>query len=170
MTASPIIYEWDGEAFAPLPRFARQCDHDYVIGQRYHMQAVEERSAKQHRMYFATLRDMWLSLPEDLADRHPSVEHLRKASLCATGHCNEMQIACASNAEALRTIATIRALDDYAVCVVRGSVVLVRTAHSQSTAAMGAERFKASMDAVLHHVSGLLGVDAADLERHRSAA
>lgn len=169
MESAPLIATWDGEAFAPLPRYAKECDAAFVIGERYRVEFIEERSAKSHRQYFASLKEGFDNLPEEIADRYLSVEHLRKAALCATGFCNEMQIACASKAEALRTVATIKALDSYAICAVRDSVVFVRTAHSQSTRAMGREKFEASKQAVLSYVAGLIGVEREALSQARAA-
>lgn len=169
MDTAPLIAEWDGEAFCPLPRYAKECDNAFVVHQRYRIEIIEERSAKAHKFYFASLKEAWDNLPEDIAQQHPSVEHLRKSALCAVGHCNEMQIACSSNAEARRTVATIKALDSYAVCAIRGNIVLVRTARSQSTRAMGRDVFMDSMRQVLDHVASLIGVSRDDLQKARAA-
>ena len=159
---APILYRWDGEAMAPLPRFAARCDQTFVVGETYRLAAVEERSMRSHGHYFARLGDYHGSLPDHLAERFPTVEHLRKWALIQAGYCNRAEIVCRSNAEAVRTVATIKALDAYAVAVVRDNTLVVLTAQSQSTKAMGAKMFQESKDKVFGVLDDLLGLKERD--------
>lgn len=169
MTA-PVHCVWDGEAFAPLPRFAKLCDREFVIGQPYPLVVQEERSQAAHNHYFAAIQEGWKNLREDVAERFPTAEHLRKYALCKAGFADERSIVCASKAEAQRIAAFVRPMDEYAVIVVRDATIRVFTAKSQSMRAMGKADFSASKEAVLDIVSGMIGVKAGDLKAHSEAA
>jgi len=78
---TPVLFSWDGEAMQPLgERMAKLCDEQFVIGMRYRLVEYEDRSSKSHNHYFASLAEAWNNLPEDMAERFPSPEHLRKYS------------------------------------------------------------------------------------------
>lgn len=164
------VYTWAGDGFTPLPRFAKACDKEFVVGQRYHMEAIEERSAVSHRHYFAAIHDAWLNLPEGEAERFPSSEHLRKWALIKAGFADERSVVCASNAEANRIAAFIRPFDGYGVVVVREATVKVYSAQSQSLKAMGKVEFQRSKQAVLDIVAALIGVDAKALSQQSGVA
>lgn len=166
MSSAPLIFEWDGEAMVPLPRFARRCDAEYVVHQHYRLAVVEDRSAKSHSHYFASLDEAWLNLPEEYGDRWPSSEHLRKWALIQAGYRDERTFVAASKAEALRLATFLRPMDEYAVIVVRESVVVVLTAQSQSLKAMGRKEFGESKRKVLDIVWNLSGLSHADAGKH----
>ena len=165
-----IPTSWDGDAFVPLRGFRLRCDREFVVGQHYVLEAIEERSAASHRHYFAAINEAWKNLPERVADRYSSPEHLRKAALIHEGYRDERSIVCASKAEAQRVAAFIRPMDSYAVVVVREAVVIVYTAQSQSMRAMGKAAFAKSKDAVLDYVAGLIGTPREALNQAGEAA
>lgn len=169
MNLAPLLFDWTGEAFKPLPRFANYCDQELVIGERYRLEVLEERSAKSHRHYFAALKEAFDNLPDAIAQNFSDVENLRKYALCMTGYCNDFAIACASAAEARRTVVTIKNLDSFAVATIDGTVVRIRTAKSQSTKEMGKEAFAASKSAVLSYVASMIGVTPDALQQSRAA-
>lgn len=168
--SAPLTYAWDGEAFAPLPRFAKHADKEFVIGQNYRLEVQEERSAISHRHYFASLHEAWLNLPEVHAERFATEEHLRKYALIKAGYRDERSIVCASKAEAQRVAAFIRPMDEYAIVTVHDATVIVYTAKSQSSKAMGKQAFQESKQAVLDIVSQLIGVPQTTLEREGQRA
>jgi hypothetical protein len=161
---------WTGEAFEPLPGFRKRADAAFVVGQVYHMEPIEERSARTHKHYFFCINEAWQSMPEDFAERFPTPEALRKFALIKAGFADSRQIVAASKAEALRLAAFIRPMDEYAVVSVSGAVVTVWTAQSQSMRAMGKDRFKASKDGVLAAIEELLDLDPGTLGKQREAA
>ena len=163
MTSLPIMAEWDGEGFRPLPRFRKQCDAEFVVGERYRLETVEERSAASHRAYFATVNEAWANLPEDQADRFPTPTHLRKFALIKCGFADERQIVCRSAAEAVRLSAFIAPMDAYALVVARGPVVTVWCAKSQSLRAMNKDEFLRSQNAVREFIAAMIGVPAETL-------
>ena len=169
MSTAPILATWDGDNFQPLRRFRKTCDALFIIGCRYRVQIEEERSAKSHAHFFATLHDLWLSLPDDQAERFQSVEALRKYALIKGGFADSRQFVAASKAEAQRLAAFIRPCDEYALIQVREATVTVWTAQSQSRKAMGAKDFQRSKEAVLEYASSLIGVSPSQLERERAA-
>lgn len=166
MTALPINCIWDGEAFVPAGTYwAKKADEEFVVGQRYRIGEYHDRSPASHNHQFAWLNEAWQSLPDELYDQYPSPEHLRKFALIAKGHCTMVQHACASNAEALRLAAAIRPYDTYAVVSVRGPVVTVYNAVSQSVKAMDGPQFQKSKQDVIDFVADLLGVAPDDLRK-----
>ena len=161
---------WTGEAFEPLPGFRKRADAAFVVGQVYHMETVEERTARTHKHYFACVNEAWQSLPEDFAERFATPDHFRKFALIKAGFADSRQIVAASRSEALRLAAFIRPIDEYAVVSVSEAVVTVWTAQSQSLRAMGKERFKASKDGVLAAIEDLLDLEPGTLGQQREAA
>jgi hypothetical protein len=161
---------WNGDSFEPLPGFRKRADAAFVVGQAYHMETVEERTARTHRHYFACVNAAWQSLPDHLAGQHPTPDHLRKFALIKAGFADSRQIVAASRAEALRLAAFIRPMDEYAVVSVSEAVVTVWTAQSQSMRAMGKERFKASKDGVLAAIETMLDLEPGTLGQQKEAA
>lgn len=167
---SPFISTWDGESFIPLQRFARQCDREFVIGQQYRLVENEERSRASHNQYFASIHEAWLNLPEEIAHRFPSPDHLRRWALIQAGYRNERTIVAGSPDAANEIAAFIEDIDDYAVVVVHGNLVSHCTAKSQSTKAMGKTVFQDSKRKVLDVISNLIGVSAGDLHSNADQA
>lgn len=165
MTAPPIPCVWRGDAFHPLPNFHKLAAEHYGAGEVVDLVAVEDRSAKSHAHYFACVNEAHHNLPEELTERYPTAEHLRKWALIKTGFRDERTIVCSSKAEALRLAAFIRPMDGYAVVTVREAVVTVYTARSQSMKAMGKEEFQRSKEATLGALAEVLGVEPAALAR-----
>jgi hypothetical protein len=170
MTAPPLPCQWDGEAFRPLPRFARIADKHYVVGETYSLVTHEERSEASHRHYYAALHEVWQNLPDPWATMFPTSEHMRKHALIKAGYCDQRSIACASKAEAQRVAGFIRPMDEYAVVIASEAVVTVYTAKSQSYRAMGRKDFYASKEAVLGWCASLIGTTADELQRAGEAA
>jgi hypothetical protein len=159
--APPLLCTYDGESFIPLqPRLA---DRHFVAGESYPLIVHEPRSTATHNHFFAVVADAHMNLPEELAERLPTPEHLRKYALIRAGYRDERSISCASKAEALRVAAFVKPMDEFAVVTVVGAVVTVYTAKSQSTRAMGARVFAESKEAVLTVLAGLIGTDPATL-------
>src|SRR3990167_6426251 len=168
---SPFLFLWDGESMVPPDKFwAKRADRRYVPGETYRLIEHHERSTNTHNHYFACLHEAWLSLPERLAERFPTVEHLRKWALIEAGFAHERSVVCPTQEHALKVAAFCRPLDEYAVVVVNGLIVKVFTPQSQSYKSMGKKDFAASKQAVLEVVSAMIGVELSALaERARVA-
>jgi hypothetical protein len=160
---APLPFTWDGEAMTPLPRFAKECDRRYIIGERYFMDEVEERSDVSHEHEFAWLREAWLNLPEKYAELYPTAEHLRKRALIEAGWYDEQIVDAGSNAAALRVAAAFRSREEFALVIVRGAFVVIRTAKSQSRRAMKREEFQRSKTAIMEIVAAMIGVEPSSL-------
>jgi hypothetical protein len=158
---APQLFCWDGEAMRPAPRFAKACDDAFVVGEVYRMEVQEQRSLVSHRHYFATLNDIFMSLPEGTDERIASVEHLRKFALIRCGYRDERTFVCASKAEAQQLAVFIQPMDEFAIVAVTEACVTVWTAKSQSMKAMGKVEFAASKEAVLAYCARLLEREAA---------
>jgi hypothetical protein len=168
MTAIPCV--WSGEAFLPARGFQKRADQFFVVGERYIMEPVEERSAASHRAFFATVNEAWSNLKDSDAERFPTATHLRKFALIKCGFADERQIVCRSAAEATRLSAFIAPMDAYALVVARGPVVTVWTARSQSMRAMGKDEFLRSQAAVRELIATMIKVKPDELERAGEAA
>ena len=156
MTA-PLLYRWSGEAMEPAnPRFAREANKAFVVGETYTLEEIEHRSMRSHRHYFAAINDAWENLPERFAGEFPTPEHLRKRALIEAGYRDERTIVASSKAEALRVAAFIRPMDEYALVSVSGAAVVVWTAKSQNLRAMDARTFAQSKEAVLMVLARML--------------
>lgn len=152
----PLLFDWTDEGVM-RPRYSRLADKYYVVGESYRMVPHEDRSMRSHRYFFASLNEAWKNLPEDLAERYPSPEHLRRYALIKAGFHDQRSLVASSKAEALRLMAYIRPIDEFAIVTVSESVVTTYTAKSQSMRAMDKKAFRASADAVLDVVSAMIG-------------
>jgi len=163
----PQHFEWNGEAMIPL--HPRRADKTFVVGQRYSLVQHEERSSASHNHEFAWLKEAWQSLPEHLAERFPTSEHLRKWALIRAGYSDSHTIVCSSKAEAARVAAFIRPMDEFAVVIVQNATVTRYTAKSQSKKAMGAKEFYESKERIMEVVARMLNVEPQELPRARAA-
>jgi len=127
---------------------------------------VQPRSKVSHDHFFSAVHEAWKNLPEHIAKRWPSPDHLRKWALVKAGFCSIQEIACSSHKQAEYVGANIRRRDGYAVIVVRGSTVRICDASSQSTHAMGGKEFQRSKTAVLEIIANLINVSPQELEDH----
>jgi hypothetical protein len=169
MKLSPIPFRWDGQAMRAHPQFANAAAGQFEAGEYYTLAEVQDRSSASHKHYFACINEAWMNLPEALAQRFPSAEHLRKYALIKAGYRDERSVVCATKAEAARVAAFVKPLDDYAVVIVFECTVTVYTAKSQSLRAMGKDYFQASKDDVLHALADMLGVDVEALSKAEAA-
>jgi hypothetical protein len=169
MSEYPLVWRWDGRVMVPLLRFEREAERRYAVNETYRMEVQEMQSAVSRGHYFVVVEEAWKNLPEHVAERWPTKDHLRKWALIRAGYYEETSIVLATKAEAIRVAAAIRPLDDYRLVTVRDAVVTIYTAKSQSLKAMGKEQFQASKDAVIGVLSELLGVEADQLTKATSA-
>lgn len=146
----------------PMPRFRALCDRDFVIGEHYRLNVVEERSIANHNNYFARIHDLWMSIPDPMTAKFPTEEVLRKHALCMTGFRRERKFACESKAEARKLAAWLRPQDrddDYAIISVNDNVVVEWKPLSQSLKGMPTKgQFQASRKAVVAWIEDLIGV------------
>lgn len=151
-----IIYEWDGEAMRPLPRYHNLANAEFVVGERYRCEVQEDRSWVSHKHQFAWLHEAWLTLPEHVAARFLNEEQLRKHGLIDGGFCDSTTVVCNSRSEAERWCKHLKSREPDTIIKISGNVLIQFTAHSQARNAMDAKTFQRSKDAVLNYVAGLL--------------
>ena len=170
---SPIVFIWDGEAMEPLPHFRKRCDDAFTIGERYRMEAVEERSIASHNHFFAVLTAIWMSLPDELAVQFPTLEIFRKHCLIMTGFRRERKFVASSKEEARKLAAFLRpqtSEDDYAIISLAETVVVEWKAMSQSRKAMPEKgQFHRSKQAVLDYAGDMIGVKPEELAKQEAA-
>jgi|GEM_PF-695373 len=150
----------------------------FVEGEMYRLEAVEERSGKAHRRYFAVINEAWKSLPED-EKRFPSPEHLRKYALIKSDYYDEDSIVLPTRKDALSVAGWTRKKDGFSVIMLAAvedenpdgpTVVRVFTAKSQSIRNMKNDEWKASSDKVLHWIDDLLGVAPGTVSKQKESA
>jgi hypothetical protein len=163
----PMPFKWTGATMVPLqPQRAESC---LDVGERYVLVQHQERSQSSHNHEFGWLREAWVNLPDNLAERFPSEEHLRKWALIRAGYSDSQTITCNSKAEAQRVAAFIRPIDEFSVVIVAGPTVTRYTAKSQSRRAMGGADFQRSKTLIMEVIAKLLGVDPENLAQVRAA-
>lgn len=164
----PLEFQWAGGVM--MPTSPTRAERQYVVGERYWLEPHAPRSRKSHSHFFACVHQAWLNLPEDMAARFPTSDHLRKWCLIKAGYREERTFVCKAKTEAVALAAFIRPMDDYAVVVVQERAVVVMTAKSQSMAAMGRKTFQESKTACLDALSQLIGISTDDLKRNARSA
>lgn len=157
----PVIFSWDGEVMKPLGRFSRLADKQYVVGENYRLEVVEDRSGESHRHYFATINEAWANLPESQAGRWATPDMMRKWALCKAGFYEETSFKASSKAEAIRIAQVFGPL--YDEIIFEGELIHARKAKSQSYKAMTRKEFQDSKTKVLDVLAGIIGVTADQL-------
>lgn len=160
MSIVPIPFVWNGEMMVPMKRLAKLCDKQFVVGEEYRLGPIEERSHNSHAHFFSCVNEAWKQLPEKIANRFPTADHLRKYALIRTGFYEMRCIALPTESAANKVAAFIKPMDDYALIVVTGLLVEIYTALSQSYRAMPGGEFQRSKSAVLEYLSDLISVES----------
>ena len=194
----PIAYLWreidvadeDGVLHAtsvmvPRPRYAAQAAHQFLLGEEYVLDEVDERSMASHKQYFAALKSGYDNLPENVgfrtkADgsfvldgsgnripRWRTPEHYRKWLLIECGFYDEREIEEETKFGATRLAKALPALlawiwpdEAYVRIFIRDTKVVVQRAKSQSLRAMKTKKaFEESKKAVLDLNDSLTGVE-----------
>lgn len=160
---------WDDAAQVMRPSHPKLASQRFEAGHAYALVEHEDRSQKSHDHFFATVAEAWANLPEGLAARYATPDHLRKEALIKAGYHTSRDFVARSAAEALRLAAFIRPTDDHAVVVVTNCIVTEYKAKSQSLKAMGKADFQDSKDKVLAIVAGMIGTTVEALSQARAA-
>lgn len=166
----PLLWQWDGEVMTPRAAFVPEANRQFVVGAIYRLGEIEERSDVSHRHEFAWLREAWKNLPEGLAADFPTPEHLRKRALIEAGYYHEQILDVGSNPAALRVAMAFRGRDDFAHVVVRGGVVVIREAKSQSRRQMDKAEFQASKTAIMEIIAAMIEVTPDQLAENAGKA
>ena len=182
MRMYPVTFCWqkvdlvDGEdgaavrawAMVPQQRYHNVCQRQFAAGEAYPLQVVEERSMASRKQYFAAVNEGFKNLPESIAARFPSAEHLRKWLLIETGWHEEKEFECASAKHAKALCTFIRTEDDYVRISNpknRPPLVIIRKARSQALASMGKALFEQSKKDVLDLLESMVNVPKGTLMR-----
>jgi len=123
----------------------------------YRMIVAAERSAASHRHYMAAVTEAWKNLPEHLAEEFPTPDALRRWALIRTGYCDTVKV--------VGHRRSMRRIEGYSVVEVDAEgTMTIRTARSQSFAAMGKKEFDASKTAVLDYLASLIDTSVDELK------
>lgn len=159
----PIPFQALDDCLVPRRNFQSVFAREFVPGRVYVMVEQEESSDKQRAFFFATVKDMWATLPDELARQFVDPDALRKHSLIRCGYAHIYHVACADDDEAMRAASSMKPHDNYAIITVTGRVVSVATAKSQKRPrgngeGMAKAEFQESANAVLDFIRDMLGV------------
>ena len=149
---------WTGNSFIPDEQSLFRCRQNLGEGEVVLLQRHEDISQATMGHYHVTLTDLWRQLPENLMSEYPTYDAFRAKLLIKAGFCHMKDMVTESPATARAVAGFARAINPYSVVEVRGNVIRVFTARSQSKAAMNKKEFQASKDAVLEIAAGLVGV------------
>lgn len=159
MTEVLVLCQWtDDGVFEPVKNARRRMDDLLAVGETYLVSAREyrPRSRNSHKHFFASLTEIWHTLPEGVAEQYPTAEHLRKKLLIKEGFAKVKDYVADTVTAAASIAAFCETLDEYAVVTVSGRVVRVFTAMSQAEDFMDNAAFQASKSAVLAAANELL--------------
>jgi hypothetical protein len=157
----------------PLPRYANMAKKQFAENEEYPLVPHEVRNRKHHNFFFAAVQEGFVNLPENVAARFPTPDHLRRWLLIDNGWFDEKEFDFEgrdAHVQARRIGAFIRTEDSYAKITVHKtsatkSKIIVRRAKSQAEDAMGKADFEASSTAVLEALAGMIGVKASQLKK-----
>lgn len=128
--------------------------------------AEKQRSKESHNRYFAAINDMFQNLPARHADASyaKSQDHFRKHGLMMGGFCDVATVDVETHSAALAIAPVVsenaKKAHGHALTIVRGSLVVCTTPHSQSFKAMGKDKFHESVAACEEWAKALLGIAA----------
>jgi hypothetical protein len=149
-------------AMVPSARYRKVAEQQFGAGGEHVLEEVAERSHASHGHYFAALNDLFNNVPEKMAPRWPTSSHFRAWLLIESGFFDEKEFDMTSERHAKALATFVRTNSPFARISIHGQKVIVRTAKSQSTKAMGKDEFQRSKDAVLDLASQLVGVTKSD--------
>lgn len=183
MRSYPVTFVWSeadvidahgevarAKVMVPKPRYGNVCAKQFVEGHEYPLVILDARSRASHNFYFACLAEGFNNLPENIAARWPTPEHLRAWLLIESGWCEEDEFTLDDEAEAKTAMTKIRKRQPYARIIRNGRKVIVQYAVSQSAAAMGKDKFEASKKDVLDLLEHLTNVPRGALAKNAGRA
>lgn len=125
----------------------------------------KEQSDAMRRMFFATLRDIWMNLHDRERANYPSSEAFRKAALIHTGWCDTQMTVCGSNRAAHEVALLVKTIDRYAIVQVEGPVIRVYRARSMAKRPCPKKVFHDVADKALTWANAQIGVTKQQMER-----
>lgn len=159
----PMIYEGNGKFSASSIYHKMRCEKMFGAGQEITFEELGDRNMNRHRMYFARLKELWLTLPESMAEDFPSPEVLRKHALIRCGYATMRKFSMANADEASALERMLSELESYAVCEITAPVVgsprrilAVWVPQSQAVKNMGKSEFDKSVTDVLDYCERLV--------------
>lgn len=162
-------------ALVPNKRWAKIAAKQFREGEEHPMVVLEPRTRASHSHFFAVLNEGFQQLPEDIAPRFPTPEHLRHWLLIEAGWCTEAEYDASdwgikSEREfgkwSQNMAVILRKNSPFCRIYPSYPKLIVRDAMSQSAGAMDSHTFEASKRAVLDMLSGLIGVRTSELQKN----
>jgi len=111
------------------------------------------------RRYFAIIRESWQNLRPPWSDMFSSSEALRKYCLIKAGWCDTTTVVAGSRKAAQDVAEAMRRLDRYALVEIRGDVLTIHVAKSQTRRHQPKALFVPCAEQVYRILSEMLGTD-----------
>lgn len=168
----PVLFQWDetDEVLRPADRHRKLCLRQFTDGGIYFLGPHGGANSPSDKAYFAQINSVWKTLPEDMAERFPTAEHLRKYALIKCGYHRHEMRTFDSAEDAQKAALMIRPFERFAVIRAEGCDVHVFTAMSQRRGSgMSDEDRKESQEKVLNWLAESIGVTRSDLRKHSEA-
>jgi hypothetical protein len=166
MKVEPVAFIYDGRSMVPLDRYRELANRQFRAGTVYALIPHRDRSSVSHRHMFASIKKGFDNIPEALANRWKSPDHLRKWCLIQEGYADELTHICANVNEAKSTAALIQTIDEYAVIKRTGNILTIWTAQSQDENHMGHDEFQESKTKILERIASMCGISLEELTKN----
>ena len=161
----PVTFTWANGMMTPNARFVALCGRQFDEGEEYVLEVLERGSSKSRGHFFASINEAWHNLPDDVAKRFPTSEHLRKWAMIQCGYAHETALPCPSADMAARVAAFTRQADAYCVIRIDPESHVVHRFSAMSIRKMKREIFQKMKTEVLDLVSSMIQTRRTDLER-----
>lgn len=165
----PMRYTGDGEFHA----IGRKVCEGLEVGKVYPFDIANMESEKSRDHFFASIKEIWATLPDHIMRAYPSPDHLRKQCLIRTGYCTMQVFKCDTENDALKAVQFIKSIDKFVACSIEkkvdglGEIYVLTALHAetQKRNSMGGKRFQESKQAVLDYLAEMLGCTADEIRR-----
>lgn len=159
---------------SPYPETQRWIDKNIPFHATFELETIEDRTIDEHRWFFAVVKKVFENLPED--HEFLSAEHLRKHALIEAGWCDSMDFPSRAAADMARTVAewcgqylhiryitSDRGTKDFESRFRAYRAKSMR--FKKNGGELTKEKYREVVERALVWMSGLIGVDAAELLR-----
>lgn len=165
---APQYFVWTGKAMEPV--HPARAERAFTLGETYRLGTADDRTAAEHRFFFAAVADAHRNLPEAMADQFPTPDALRKYALIKCGYYEIDTLVCPDDRTATMAATFARHVEDFVIITIEGNVVTRFTAKSQSYRSMSKAEFRKSKEDVLDFLVALLSTTRHALEHNTKTA
>lgn len=164
---SPLACRYNGDGFDVLPRFRKQADEQYVVGQVYILDPIDEHQSGRDKAFHASFREIWKNLPENSPYAKLKCDDFRRFCLIKTDFYVETIVTMQTEKDAKSIVPVMQDCGEFCIVNVTDAVVTRWKAKSQKIRGpMDKEERKESYRAVLDFASALIKSTPEEVERN----